>query len=76
MLACFFGVALDVSANWICGIHCLALDGFNLNTVHKLSSIEKNSQRKISAELGFKPGAVGWEARMLPLCYALILGLV
>ena len=22
------------------------------------------------AELGFEPGAAGWEARMLPLCYA------
>ena len=53
MLAWFFGVALDVTANCICEIHCLALDGFNINTVHKLSSVEKNSQREISAELGF-----------------------
>ena len=29
-------------ANWICEIYCLALDGFDLNTVHKLSSKEKN----------------------------------
>ena len=42
------------------------LDGFDLNTVHELSSKEK----KISAELGFEPGAAGWEAGMLPLCYA------
>ena len=25
--------------------------------------------KKISAELVFEPGATGWEARMLPLCY-------
>ena len=31
---------------------------------------EKFSERKISAELGFEPKAAGWEARMLPLCYA------
>ena len=35
-------------------------------TVHKLS----NKQKKLSAELGFKPGAVGWEPGMFPLCYA------
>ena len=34
-------LALDVTANWICETHCLALDGFNLNTVHKLSNKEK-----------------------------------
>ena len=29
-----------------------------------------NSQReKISAEPGFKPGAAGWAARVLPLCH-------
>ena len=32
----------------------------------KLSSKEK----KILVEPGFKPGAAGWEARMLTLCYA------
>ena len=35
-------LALDATANCICEIHCLALDGFYLNTVHKLSSKEKN----------------------------------
>ena len=51
----------------ICEIHCLALDGFDLKTVHKLSSKDK----KLWVELGFEPGAAGWEARiMLPLCYA------
>ena len=39
---------LDVTANCICEIHCLALDGFDLYTVHKLSSKEKTSQREKS----------------------------
>ena len=33
----FFVLALDVTANCICEIHCSAIDGFNLSTVHKLS---------------------------------------
>ena len=68
----FFGsLALDVNAYCICEIHYLALDGVDLNTIHKLSSKEINSPReKISAELGFQPGAAGWEASELPLCYA------
>ena len=37
-------IALDVPPNCICEIHCIALDGFNLNTVHILSSKEKKSQ--------------------------------
>ena len=57
---------LEVTANCICEIHRLALNGFNLNTVHQLSSREKN----ITGEPGFESGAAGWEARMLPLCYA------
>ena len=32
--------ALDVTANCICEIHSIALDGFDLNTAHKLSSYE------------------------------------
>ena len=59
-------LTLDVTTNCIREIHCFALDGFNLNTVYKLSSKEK----KISAEPGFEPEAAGWEERMLPLCYA------
>ena len=55
-----------VTANCIFEIHCLALDGFNLKTVHKLSSKEK----KILAQPRFVPGAAGWEAKMLLLCYA------
>ena len=31
-------LALDATANCICEIRCIALDGFDLNTVHKLSS--------------------------------------
>ena len=38
-------LALDVTANSICEIHCLALDGFILNAVHKLSGKEKKSRR-------------------------------
>ena len=34
-------LALDITANCICEIHCLALDGFDHNTVHQLSSKEK-----------------------------------
>ena len=30
--------ALDITANFIWEIQCLALDGFDLNIVHKLSS--------------------------------------
>ena len=40
-------------------------DGF---AVHELR--EKSTREKISAELGFEPGATAGEARKLPLCYA------
>ena len=36
-------LALDVTAYWIREIHCIALDMFDFNTVHKLSSKEKKS---------------------------------
>ena len=58
-------LALDITANYICEIQYLALDGFDLNTVHKLRSKEILRERKILAELGYEPGAAGWEARML-----------
>ena len=51
-------LALDVTANCICEIHCLPLDGFDLNTVHKLSSKEKKSGRNWDSNpglLGKKP---------------------
>ena len=35
-------LALDVTPNCICEIHCIALDGFDLNSVHQLSIKEKN----------------------------------
>ena len=56
-------LALDVSANSICDIHCLVLDGFDLNTVHKLSSKEKKSRWSQDSN----PGLLGG---MLALCYA------
>ena len=63
-------LALDITATCICETHCLALDAFDLNTVHKLSSKEK----KFSAEPGFKPGAAGWEATQPHLCSVLATG--
>ena len=36
----------------------------------KLSNIDNVSSEKISGVLGIKPRAAGWEASMLPLCYA------
>ena len=36
-------LALDVTANCICKIHCLALNGLDLKTVHNLSSKEEKS---------------------------------
>ena len=52
-------LALDVTSNCVCELNCLARDGFDLNTVHKLSSKEP----------GFETGDAGWEEKMLPLCY-------
>ena len=61
-------MAKAFTANCICEISCLSTSWVgSLNTVHELSNIEK---KKISAEPGFEPGAAGWEAWMLPLCYA------
>ena len=62
----------DVAANCIFEIPSLpvAQDWFNLKTLHKLSSYENISDRKIFAESAFEPGAAGWEALMQPLCYA------
>ena len=53
-------------ANCIGEIVCLELGGFDLNAAHKLRTEEK----KILAQSGFEPGAAGWEAGVLPLCYA------
>ena len=58
-------LALDVTTNNCkCEIRCLALDGFHINTVHKLSSKVKKSLGGAGIRL-----AAGWEARMLPLCH-------
>ena len=49
-------LALDVTAYCICEIHCLAIYGFNLNTVHNLSSKEKKSQRSRDSNPGLLGG--------------------
>ena len=49
-------LALGITTNCICGIHCLALDGFNLNTGHKLSSKEKKLQPSRKSSLGLQGG--------------------
>ena len=56
-------LALDVTANCICEIRYLALDGFDLNAVHKLSSKGKN----ISAQPGFEPMGVSHPAALCDL---------
>ena len=60
------GIFFKYLAKCICEINCLAQDGFDLNAVHKLSIQEK----EILAKPGFKLWAAGWEARILPMCYA------
>ena len=45
-------LAMGVTANCICEIHCIALDGFDLSTVHKLSSKEKKSQLSWASNQG------------------------
>ena len=49
-------LALDVTANHICEICYIALDGFNLNTVHKLSSKEEKSWHSQDLKLGLLGG--------------------
>ena len=56
-------LALDVTVNWFCEIHCLALDGFDLNTVHRLSIKEKKSWRSRDSS----PGMLGGKQECL-LC--------
>ena len=56
-------LVVDVIANCFCEIHRLALDGFDLNTVHKLSSKEKKSRQSQDSN----PGLLGG---MLALCNA------
>ena len=60
-------VVLDVITNYIWGIHCLTLDdGFDLNSVRKLSSKEKKFWWSQDLNLGLQ----GVKSRMLSLCYA------
>ena len=49
-------IALDVTPNCTCEIHCLALDGFSLNTFYKLSSKEKKSWRSQHSNPGLLGG--------------------
>lgn len=60
---------LDLTANWICEILALpvALDGFDLRTVHKLSS---NEREKNLGRARIWTRAAKWEAQMLPTCFA------
>ena len=48
-------LALDVTTNSICEIHCLALDGLDHKTVHKLSRKEKKIQRSRDSNLPMPP---------------------
>ena len=61
-------LSLDVTANWIREIHCLALDGFDLNTVHKLSNKEKKYWLSQDLNLGLLGGKQ--ECFHCALCYA------
>ena len=49
-------LALDIITNCDCEVHCLAQDGFNLNTVHKLSRKEKKSRWSQDSNLGLLVG--------------------
>ena len=55
-LRTFLYLSLDVTANCISKIHCLAQDGFDLNTVHKLSRKEKESWRSKDLSQGLLGG--------------------
>ena len=61
--------------------HTLVLDGFDWDFQASVrfnlsSAVNKSQQHKNILEkyfwgmLGIEPGAAGWEARLLPLCYA------
>ena len=53
-------LAMDITPTCICEIHCLALDGFDLNTVRKLSSKEKKSQLSQDSNPGLLGGKQEW----------------
>ena len=45
-------LGLDVTANCICEIHCLVLNGLDLNSVHKLKSKEEKSWQSQESNAG------------------------
>ena len=48
MVECFLQyLAQDITPNGISGIHCLAQDGFDLNTVHKICTKEKKNIKPV-----------------------------
>ena len=49
-------LALNATANCICELHCIALDGFDLNSVHKFSSKEKKSWKSQDSNPGLLDG--------------------
>ena len=49
-------LALDITANCICEIHWLALDGLDLNTVHKLRSKREDYPPSQDSTLGLLAG--------------------
>ena len=64
----------DITADCICKIYCLALDGFDLNTVHKVSSKEKISRRSQDLNLGLLVGKQEcFHCAMQPSFFALLI---
>ena len=49
-------LALNVTANYICEIDSLALDGFDLNAVHQLSSKDKKRWQSRDSNPGLLGG--------------------
>ena len=50
MIECFLQyLAQDITPNGISGIHCLAQDGFDLNTVHKICTKDKKKYQTSGA---------------------------
>ena len=49
-------LSIDITAYCICEIHCIALDEFDLKTVHQLNSKEKKSQLRRDSNPGLLGG--------------------
>ena len=58
---------MNVTANCICEILCFALDGWDLNTAHKLSSKEKKSWRSRDLNPGLLGGKQEWGRKYLKI---------